>query len=64
MFGSKVITAVALAIAFYEGTSHAGGDPWFFTADEIARTYDYQQHFGARLPVAIPAATSCRSRPA
>jgi len=49
MFGSKVITAVALAVGFFEGTSYAGGDPWFFTAAEIARTYEYQQQFGARL---------------
>jgi hypothetical protein len=49
MFGSKVITAVAVALAFCEGSSHAGDDPWFFTADEIARSYKYQQQFGARL---------------
>ena len=49
MFGRKVVMAIALALAVHEGSSHAGDDPWFFTAHEIAKAYKYQQQFGARL---------------
>jgi hypothetical protein len=49
MFGQKVVIAVAMVLAVCEGSSHAGDDPWFFTANEIAKTHKYQQQFGARL---------------
>jgi hypothetical protein len=43
------VIAIAVVLAVCEGSSHAGDDPWFFTANEIAKTYKYQQQFGARL---------------
>jgi len=49
MFGRKVVMAIAVVLAVGEGRSHAGDDPWFFTAHEIANAYKYQVRFGARL---------------
>src|SRR6266540_620235 len=49
MFGQKVVIAITVVLAVCKGSSYAGDDPWFFTASEIAKTYKYQQQFGARL---------------
>ena len=49
MFGRKTIIAIAVALAVGDGRSHAGDDPWFSTANEIAHAYKYQVQFGARL---------------
>ena len=49
MFGRKVGIAIAVVLAVCEGRSHAGDDPWFSTANEIANAYKYQVRFGARL---------------
>ena len=49
MFGRKTVMTIALALAVCDGRSHAGDDPWFSTAHEIAHAYKYQVQFGARL---------------
>jgi hypothetical protein len=49
MFGRKTVMTIALALAVCVGRSHAGDDPWFSTAHEIAHAYKYQVQFGARL---------------
>jgi hypothetical protein len=49
MLGRKVVIAFAVILAVGAGRSHAGDDPWFSTANEIAHAYKYQVQFGARL---------------
>ena len=46
MIKSKLIVVFVLAASF--GQCFAGDD-WFFTADEVAKAYQYQRQFGARL---------------
>jgi len=49
MFGRKTVMTLAVGLAVCVGRSHAGDDPWFSTAHEIAHAYKYQVQFGARL---------------
>ena len=49
MFGRKSVITIAVALAVCVGRSHAGDDPWYSTANEIAHAYKYQVQFGARL---------------
>ena len=49
MFGHKTVITIAVALAVCVGRTHAGDDPWFSTAHEIAHAYKYQVQFGARL---------------
>lgn len=43
------LISVAFVLAGSFGQSFAKDDRWFFTANEIANAYRYQQQFGARL---------------
>lgn len=49
MFKLKSLMSAAFVLAVSFGQSFARDDPWFFTANEIADAYRYQQQFGARL---------------
>ena len=49
MFKVRSFISVAFVLAASFGQSFAKDDRWFFTANEIADAYRYQQQFGARL---------------
>lgn len=49
MFKLRSFISVAFVLAASVGQSFAKDDRWFFTANEIADAYRYQQQFGARL---------------
>jgi hypothetical protein len=49
MFKLSSFISVAFILAAFFGQSFANDDSWFFTANEIANAYRYQQQFGARL---------------
>ncbi len=49
MFTLSSFIGVAFILAASSGHSFAKDDRWFFTANEIADAYRYQQQFGARL---------------
>jgi hypothetical protein len=50
MFQIRSFMSSVLILAAFSGQAFAGSDdPWFFTADEIASAYRYQQQFGARV---------------
>jgi hypothetical protein len=49
MFDLKSLVIVAFVLVGSFGHSFAKDDSWFFTANEIANAYRYQQQFGARL---------------
>ena len=49
MFKLKSLASIAVVLAVSFGQSFAKDDQWFFTANEIADAYRYQQQFGARL---------------
>lgn len=46
---TKLLIAVAALIAVSKGQVLSGDALWFFTANEIAVAYRFQQHYGARL---------------
>ena len=47
MFKISSFIGVAFILAVCSGQSFAKDDRWFFTAEEIANAYRYQQQFGA-----------------
>ena len=49
MFGPKFFLAIAALVFVLNGHAYSGDDPWFYTTDEIAIAYKYQEQFGARL---------------
>ncbi len=49
MFKLRSFVGVAVVLAASSGQSFAKDDRWFFTANEMADAYRYQQQFGARL---------------
>jgi hypothetical protein len=49
MFKLRSFVSVAFVLAASFGQSFAKDDRWFFTANEMADAYRYQQQFGARL---------------
>jgi len=50
MFQIRSFMGALFMLAVFSGTAFAGSDdPWFFTSDEIASAYSYQQQFGARV---------------
>lgn len=49
MLKLRSFISVAFVLAASFGQSFAKDDRWFFTANEIANAYRYQQQFGARL---------------
>jgi len=49
MFKLRSFVGVAVVLAASLGQSFAKDDRWFFTANEMADAYRYQQQFGARL---------------
>src|SRR4029434_11005309 len=49
MLKLKSFISVAFVLAVFSEPSFAKDDMWFFTANEIANAYRYQQQFGARL---------------
>ena len=49
MFKLRSFVGVAVVLAASAGQSFARDDRWFFTANEMADAYRYQQQFGARL---------------
>ncbi len=57
MFKIRSFIAVAFVMAAWSGQSFAKDDRWFFTAEEIANAYRYQQQFGARLRNPLEAQT-------
>jgi hypothetical protein len=48
MFKVRSFMTAAFVLAASFGQSFAKDDRWFFTADEDADAYRYQQQFGAR----------------
>jgi len=47
----RSFAGAVMILAAFAGQAFAGSDdPWFFSADEIASAYRYQQQFGARVP--------------
>jgi hypothetical protein len=50
MYQIRLFVGAVMILGAFAGQAFAGSDdPWFFTADEIASAYRYQQQFGARL---------------
>ena len=49
MFKARSLVTAVFVLVVLAGESFAKDDRWFFTADEIADAYRYQQQFGARL---------------
>jgi len=50
MFQIRSFVGAVMILGAFAGQAFAGADdPWFFSADEIASAYRYQQQFGARL---------------
>ena len=50
MLQIRTFVGAVMILAAFAGQAFAGSDdPWFFSADEIANSYRYQQQFGARL---------------
>lgn len=49
MLKLKSFISVAFVLAVFSEPSFAKDEMWFFTANEIANAYRYQQQFGARL---------------
>ena len=48
MFKLRSFVSVAFVLAASFGQSFAKDDRWFFTANEMADAYRYQQQFGAQ----------------
>jgi len=46
---TKLFITVAVFLAVLKGQVFSGDGLWFFTANEIAVAYRFQQHYGARL---------------
>ena len=57
MFKVRSFMTAAFVLAALFGQSFAKDDRWFFTANEIADAYRYQQQFGARLRNPLEAQT-------
>ncbi|MBI3066020.1 MAG: hypothetical protein HYY82_13950 [Deltaproteobacteria bacterium] len=46
---TKLFITVAVLLAISRDQVYSGDDQWFFTGNEIAVAYRFQQHYGARL---------------
>ena len=57
MFKVRTFMTAAFVLAASFGQSFANDDRWFFTANEVADAYRYQQQFGARLRNPLEAQT-------
>jgi hypothetical protein len=57
MFKVRTFMTAAFVLAASFGQSFAKDDRWFFTANEVADAYRYQQQFGARLRNPLEAQT-------